>query len=77
MSDEDVLTPARLEFRRRVVESMFSASHSTSFLETLRSAGQESPTWAFLPQPEQEELFRRIRDIPEILATIGLKIKRL
>ncbi len=77
MSDEDVLTLARLEFRRRVVESMFSASHSASFLETLRGAGQESSTWAFLPQPEQEELFRQIRSIPEILAAIGMKIKRL
>ncbi|HNV68393.1 MAG TPA: protein kinase, partial [Candidatus Ozemobacteraceae bacterium] len=77
MSDDDVGTLARLEFRRRVVESQFSSSHGASFLETLRETGKDAPTWDVLPQPEREELYRQIRGIPTLLASIGQKMQRL
>ena len=76
LSETDVTTLARLEFRRRVVETLFSAGSSTSFLDTLRNADKEPPTWAYLSPAHKEELYQQVRSIPALLGAIGLQIQR-
>ncbi|HEY9071974.1 MAG TPA: NAD-binding protein [Candidatus Ozemobacteraceae bacterium] len=67
---------ARLEHRRKAVESLLEASQSPTAVEQLRQSAEPALPWESLQEHTRAGLEARIARLPAVLAELGLGITR-
>ena len=75
LTEEEILTLARMEHRRQVAEALLSFQDKGS-IGLLRASERGIPGWGYLSEKKQEENRKLVECIPEILQMVGMKIQQ-